>query len=125
MATHGITADQARTTFRQRPAETVADAEQLAHDIITEHIPTTDQTDPEATWNPDPLPPAGGGCRGGELDARNLSGRECPPIGALCERSNQFAPGAVHRIDQRLGDCEVELAIIAWPALWSRRWSGR
>lgn len=49
MATHGITADQARTTFRQRLAETVADAEQLAHDIITEHIPTTDQTDPEAT----------------------------------------------------------------------------
>ena len=42
-------ADQARTTFRQRLAETVADADQLAHDIITEHIPTTDQTDPEAT----------------------------------------------------------------------------
>ncbi len=49
MATHGITADQARTTVRQRLAATVADAEQLAHDIITEHIPTTDQTDPEAT----------------------------------------------------------------------------
>jgi len=54
MAAHGITADQARSTFRQRLAEhhhgeTTAAAEQLAHDIIAEHIPTTDQTDPDTT----------------------------------------------------------------------------
>lgn len=53
MATHGITADQARTTFRQRLteqlAETAVTAEQLARQIITEHTPLDHRTDPTDT----------------------------------------------------------------------------
>jgi hypothetical protein len=48
MATHGITADQARISFYRRIADTpAATAEQLAHDIITEHTGAPDRADPE------------------------------------------------------------------------------
>jgi hypothetical protein len=47
MATHGITAAQARTSIHQRITGTAATAEQVATDIITRHTAGTEQNDVE------------------------------------------------------------------------------
>ena len=47
MATHGITADQARSNFHHRLTQTSATPEDLAHHIFTEHVDPTYRTDPE------------------------------------------------------------------------------